>query len=82
MYFYPFVCLADSCRYVLQQLRSLASGELDTAVLPRARRLVCAGPLEFLRLVLAGDQHVELKVQVMLPNKPIRQPCMPHVIQH
>lgn len=60
------LCSACCNSHVLQQLRNLASKELDTAVLPRAQQLVCAGPLAFLRLVLGPGQDVELKLQVQL----------------
>eukprot|EP00879_Flechtneria_rotunda_P025193 GHRR01026760.1.p1 GENE.GHRR01026760.1~~GHRR01026760.1.p1 ORF type:complete len:416 (+),score=172.02 GHRR01026760.1:704-1951(+) len=49
--------------FVLQQLRCLATNEYDEGVLPNAQRLVCAGPLAFLRLVLPGGQGAELQLQ-------------------
>jgi hypothetical protein len=55
--------------YVLERLRGLATQEFDTAVLPRAQRLVCAGPLAFLQLVLGAgpnthDAQQDAKLQV------------------
>lgn len=49
---------------MLQQLRTLATQELDQAVLPRAQQLVCAGPLAFLAVVLGPGQEAQMQVQV------------------
>jgi hypothetical protein len=52
------------CSYVLQQIRALATQEFDTAVLPRAQQLVCAGPLTFLQLLLSHNSQLQAQLQV------------------
>lgn len=52
------------CSYVLERLQRLATQEFDQAVLPRSQRLVCAGPLCFLRLVLGQADQSSAKLQV------------------
>jgi hypothetical protein len=58
-------CLSSVvCSYVLQQLRTLATGELTSSVLPRAQQLVCAGPLAFLQVLLGPGHSTLVKLQV------------------
>eukprot|EP00775_Hariotina_reticulata_P008508 gene8508-8690_t len=49
--------------YVLQQIRTLATEEFDTAVLPRAQQLICAGPLTFLQLLLSHSSQLQAQLQ-------------------
>ncbi|KAF6265130.1 hypothetical protein COO60DRAFT_1116784 [Scenedesmus sp. NREL 46B-D3] len=49
--------------YVLRQLRTLATGELTSSVLPRAQQLVCAGPLAFLQVLLGPGHSTIVKLQ-------------------
>jgi len=67
---YAMHCVVLCCSYVLERLAGLSTHEFEEAVLPRAQRLVCAGPLAFLRLVLSNTPQPALKLQVTRHARP------------